>query len=214
MNSPPTQISCSNFQESVNILLELSQASPLKSPCPPSTETWLVYWAVSTPKNAAPLLLPNSNPLPPQSSPKGTLEYTTRLLWNSVPSSASQKIRTAPPALCDVFAPHALAYQHQQKLVLPRLNCANIFISSGAGKKYGLPTNTPPIAGVASTCFPLLPLDLTTHPQSERLSTPTHATKFVPQSVLLKIPQRVFKDRGTPPSNLPPPPCPPPTERP
>lgn len=214
MNSLPTQISCSNFQESANILLEPSQASPLKFPCPPTTGTWPACWDACTPKNAAPLHLPNSNPLPPQSSPKGTLEYITRLLWNSVPSSASPKIRTAPPARCDVFAPHAPVYQPQQKLVLPPLNCTNIFISSGEAKKYGLPTNTLRTAGVASTCFLLPPLDLTTHPQSERLSTPTPAIKFLPQSSSPKIPPRVFKDRGTHPNNSPPPPCQPPTERP
>jgi len=186
----------------------------LKSPCPPSTETWPVYWVVSTLKNAAPLHLPNSNPFPPQSCLEGTLESIIRLSWNLVPSSAYPKIPTAPLAPCVVFAPHAPAYQPQQKLVLPLLNCANIFISSDEAKKYGLPTNTLPIAGVASTCFPLPPLDLTTHPQLERLSTPTPAIKFLPQSSLPKIPPRVLKDRGTPPNNSPPPPCPHPTERP
>ena len=214
MNYPPTQISCSNFQESANILLERSQASPLKSQCPPSTGTWPVYWVVSTPKNAAPLPQPNSNSLPPQSCQKGTLEYITRLSWNLVPSSASQKIRTAPPAPCVVFAPHTPAYRPQQKLApLPR-NCASIFILSGAEKRYGSPTNTLRIAGVASICFLRPPLNLSTHHRSERLSTPTPATKFLPQSSLPKIPPRVLKDRGTHPNNSPPPPCPPPTVRP
>jgi hypothetical protein len=152
--------------------------------------------------------------LPPQSSPKGTLEYITRLLWNSVPSSASQKIPAALPAPYDVFALHAPAYQPQQKLVLLPLNCASIFILSGEAKKYGSPTNTLRIAGVASICYLLPPLDLTTPLRSERLSTPTPATKFLPQSSLPKIPPRVLKDRGTPRNNSPPPPCPPPTERP
>jgi len=213
MNSLPTRISCFNFPESVNTLLELSQASPLKFPCPRSTETCPVYWVVSTLKNAAPLHFPNSNPLPPPSCQKETLEYITRPLWNLVPSSASQKIPTAPPAPYDVFAPHTPAYQRQQKLAPPLLNCASIFILLGAEKRYGSPTNTLPIAGVASICFPLPPLDLTTHPRSERFSTPTPATKFLPQSSLPKILQRVLKDRGTHPNNSPPPPCPPPTVR-